>query len=309
MNLAPKPVVYAISLSLLCASSLLSGCAGKQPAVSHPDQSIPTAATEPAGQSDSGTRATPGQQETSSQRNEPKAIPFEEVLKRDQEAAARKPAQRTQSAKPAQPTQPTEQKIDTTLRSKVRTNPPLRPASDSPAETQPQQKALDAAQDTPPPAATEQKITAIQFALDQLPITIQNTWILSGHQNHCSLKTVAVTMDDGAGKTPLYLELTNSAWMIQTKSDIDSTYPDTGLFLSNGPHIPLESVVKDTKIAITKQKQQLTDALKTAESVRVALGFWPTWPITETRSQTIPVAHFPQAYAAWETCNQRITAR
>ncbi len=149
----------------------------------------------------------------------------------------------------------------------------------------------------------------IQFTLDQLPITIEQTWILASTQDNCSLQTVPVTMDDGAGQTPVSLRLSQEGWLIDTKSDIDLSYPNTGLFPSNGDHIPLESLVKDTKISILDKKQQLTDALKVSEEVRVALGFWPTWPVTKTQSQTISVAHFQQAYAAWKTCNQRISAR
>lgn len=299
MNLAPKPVVYALSLSLLSGVALLSGCAGKQPTTSDPVTSTTApVASESGKQAERSTNTAPAAKHTS------QAIPFEEVLKRDQEAAARKQAEQAKA-----------RQIDTELRSKVRTNPPLRPPKTTPTEPKPEQKAIKTpepdtqkAEDIAPAPITE-TFPALQFTLDQLPITIQDTWVLSSSQNHCSLKTIAVSMDDGAGKTPIYLELTNNAWLIQTKSDIDMTYPDIGLFLSNGTQIPLESVVKDTRIAITKQKQQLTDALKTSERIRVALGFWPTWPVSKTRSKTISVAHFPQAFSAWETCNQRISAR
>jgi len=301
MNLAPKPAVYALSLSLLSGAVLMTGCASKQPTTNE-SVAAPSApaATEPGKQPEHSSNIAPVAEHSA------QAIPFEEVLKRDREAAARRKAEQAKA-----------RQIDTELRSKVRTNPPLRPPKTTPTEPKPEQKTIKTPEPEPEiqkaeeitPTPTAETFPALQFTLDQLPITIQDTWILSSSQDHCSLKTISVSMDDGAGKTPIYLELTNNAWMIQTKSDIDMTYPDTGLFPSNGTQIPLESVVKDTRIAITEQKQQLTDALKSSESIRVALGFWPTWPVSETRSKTISVAHFPQALSAWEICNQRISAR
>ena len=307
MNQAIRPVVYAISLYLVSGGGLLTGCASQQ---AKPIAETSSAPAEP----EQTVEAVPSTTVAKPEPYEYKAIPFEQVLKQDEEAASRQKAKT--------PVLPTGEdapkfKASTPLRPPKQTPPaePKKPAVETEAE-----KIVAKAEKAPvePEKLEEPKAevpaplpapAAIEFALDQLPLTIGNTWVLSSNQDSCSLQTVPVSMDDGAGKTPVVLRLGKDSWTVDTKSDIDMTYPDTGLFLSNGVHISLESVVKDTKISISKQKQQLTNALKTSESVRVALGFWPTWPMSETQSQTISVANFPQALAAWETCNQKVSAR
>lgn len=299
MNLVIKPALSALALSF----TLLQGCAYNAPTTDTPK---PEMEPEAPKQQTSIPQVPQAKAEPSA---EPKAIPFEEVLKMDQAAAQQQPPKKK--------------------RIKLTPKPPLRPPQTAPVEKQTDQveqpakpvaapkitkaPAKPAAVSPAPitPATPESPISAppIQFSLDQLPLTIHNTWILSGGQDACSLKTVPVKMEDGAGKTPVFLQLSSASWLLSTKSDIDLSYSNTGLFFDNGIHIPLESLEKDTKIRFTEQKDKLTEALKTATSMQVTLGFWPTWPVTEPHTHTLPVAHFPQALAAWETCNQRISAR
>ena len=302
MNQATKPVVYTLFLYLLSGVLVLTGCSTQQ---AKPSRETNTATIDPVADSVDSTAIA------AAPTSEPGAIPFEEVLKRDREEAERK----KKAKKTVLPTgdDAPKHKPSTPLRPPKATPviepEPVKPIPE-PETVKPEQAETVTQEDTlvaPEPAA---EIPAtILFTLDQLPLTIADTWILAGDQDACSLQTVPVTMDDGAGETTVSLKLSKTEWLVDTKSDIDPSYSGTGLFFSNGVHIPLESIVKATKISISKQKQQLTDALKHSESVRVALGFWPTWPVSETQSKTISVAHFQQALNAWETCNQRITAR
>ena len=149
---------------------------------------------------------------------------------------------------------------------------------------------------------------AAGFSLEQLPITVENTWIIKGEGQSCSLNTLTLMLDDGQGVTPVSLSLSAGSWWLRTQSDIDTSYSDTGLSLDNGQHFELENVVKDTSIQFVTQRQALTDALQDASSMTVSLGFWPTWPVTQARSTQFSVQHFPAAYALWQICNQRISA-
>ena len=308
MNQATKPVVYAISLYLLTAvSHLLTGCASHEV----------TPSQEPLKPTPTETEQSDNVKSPEVSKPEPyeyKAIPFEQVLKQDQETASRqaanKPVEKAADAgpprKPSTPLRPPQETPVAEPKQSAPQPKPVKKVSEPAPEPEPEIVAAPE-QSVPEPVLTQPP--ALEFTLDQLPITIKGNWVLASDLNACTLQTVPVVIDDGAGKTPVSLRLDQEKWLIDTKSDIDMGYLNTGIFLSNGVHIPLESIVKDTKISILKQKQQLTDALKASDSVRVALGFWPTWPMTETRSLTISVAHFPQALAAWETCNQKVSAR
>jgi len=303
MNLVIKPALTAIALPLALCISLLQGCAYNTPS-SQPELDTPA---EPVADEQA---SPPAAKPTAELTPEPKAIPFEEVLKQDQ--AAQKNAVKPPPAPAPKTVAPKKEKL------------PLRPSTPLRAPSRPPQSASAPKAQTPavtPPTTTKPKVEAelpvpapaptapVEFTLDQLPITIQNKWLLSSNQTDCDLRTIPVKMEDGAGKTTLFLQLTEANWMIHTKSDIDLSYQDTGLFLDNGTHIELETLVKDTNIAISKQKKTLTDALMTADNLKVVLGFWPTWPVSEARTHTLSVAHFPQAYATWKTCNQLVGAR
>lgn len=304
MNLVIKPALTAIALPLALCISLLQGCAYNTP--SSPQPALDTPAEPALDEHASAPEAKPTAEITP----EPKAIPFEEVLKQDQ--AAQNNAATPPPAPAPKTVAPKKEKLplnpSTPLRAPSR--PPQTaslpeaqtPAVKPPITTKPN---VETEQPAPAPAPT----APLEFTLDQLPITIQNTWLLSSNQTDCELRTIPVKMEDGAGKTTLFLQLTQANWMIHTKSDIDLSYKDTGLFLDNGTHIQLETLVKDTNIAISKQKKTLTDALMTADNVKVVLGFWPTWPVSEARTHTLSVAHFPQAFATWKTCNQLVGAR
>lgn len=246
----------------------------------------------------------PGTANTQLAEDEPQAIPFEEVLKADQAKAQAKAEPKPIPKKTPKPTAVAE-------KPKLKTAPPLRPPQ-KPKPKQPEIKAPEIKAPQPVqlpelPELTDQD--AIEFTLEQLPITIHDTWILESDLANCTLRTVPAKLDDGAGMTPISLQLTKDAWMINTKSDIDLSYTGTGLFLDNGAQMNLETLVKDTNIAITKQRQALTQAMKSATSVKVSLGFWPTWPVSEAKTINLPVTHFAQAHQAWEVCNQRISAR
>ncbi len=158
------------------------------------------------------------------------------------------------------------------------------------------------------PAVQATAALAAGFSLEQLPITVENTWIIRGEGQSCSLNTLTLKLDDGQGATPVSLSLSADSWWLRTQSDIDTSYSDTGLSLDNGQHFELENVVKDTSIQFVKQRQALTDALQDASSMTVSLGFWPTWPVTQARSIQFSVQHFPAAFAVWQLCNQRISA-
>lgn len=116
-------------------------------------------------------------------------------------------------------------------------------------------------------------------------------------------------MDDGQGGTRASLWLTANELTVQTESDIDLSYSGTGISIDSGRHFALESVQRRTNIAFSKQRSALLAAMKSGQTLELTLGFWPTWPVTQTYSARFPLQHFASAYAAWETCNTLLNQR
>ncbi len=142
----------------------------------------------------------------------------------------------------------------------------------------------------------------IEVTLDSLPITIRDQWVLSAAGDTCSLTTRPIRFDDGQGMSKLQLVLTTQHWLIKTQSDIDLSYSGTGLMVDDDQHFPLDQLVRQSDLMFTKEYAAITQAFTTGNSLRITLGFWPTWPITETKTITVPLQHFASAQRAWKQC-------
>lgn len=149
----------------------------------------------------------------------------------------------------------------------------------------------------PPPAP-------IKVSLDNLPLTIGDAWILDRNEANCSLASKPVQLDDGQGGTPVTLQITPDSLRITTISDIDTTYEKTGITIDKGQHFNLETVERRTNLVFTQQKNRLLNVMQNGQQFTLTLGFWPTWPQTQTYSVDIPLQNFASAMTALKTCNR-----
>ena len=303
----------AASLVLLIGLPHLAGCASSPKAAQ--TQTPPQQATETA-----EPTPNPTSEPRSQIKAEHKPIPFEQVLKEEEQRKATKQKQtqaKTTKAKP-KATQPAvkkpkpEAKAEQEIASKK-----TAPKPESVPESAPKPEPIIAKPKVEATTEVQQAETiksalpteTVKFTLDQLPITIGENWVLKTDLSTCSLQTQTQSLDDGAGLTPITLILSKSSWLLKTKSDIDLSYSNTGIKLDNGAHFDLEKLTKETNIEFTSQRQAMVDALGQANIATLSVGFWPTWPVTAPKTLDIPVAQFNQAYQAWQNCNQMLSAR
>lgn len=216
-----------------------------------------------------------------------------------------KPAAGTKPAVPTiKPVVSATKPVDPTTNHSDQTTKPATPTTKPPASTP----------DVQPTAADEEGVSGeplpapeigeldIEVTLDSLPITIRDQWVLSSAGDTCSLTTLPIRFDDGQGMSKLQLVLTTQHWLIKTQSDIDLSYTGTGLMVDDGQHFPLDQLVRQSDLMFTKEYAAITQAFTTGNSLRITLGFWPTWPITETKMITVPLQHFATAQRAWKQC-------
>ncbi len=272
-------------------SALLHGCSTATKETPYTVSTQP----EPATQTEQSADSKPTEPNNSGIRAEHKPIPFEQVLKEEEQKKTQQKVYLGKSGKPKVP-------------------PALKQPETTPkAEPKKEEIAVkpDVVVKAPKPTPTTPDVSAepVQFSIEELPITIADNWILKTDLSQCSLHSQTQTLDDGAGKTPITLILSATNWLLKTKSDIDLSYKNTGIDLDTGEHFDLETVVKDTNLEFTKQKEAMIAAFKQASTATFSIGFWPTWPVTEPRTFTISVSHFASAHQAWQSCNQMLTAR
>jgi hypothetical protein len=149
----------------------------------------------------------------------------------------------------------------------------------------------------------------VVVTLETLPINIGEEWTLSASGDVCTLSTLPVKFDDGQGMSRLQLVFTSQNWLVKTQSDIDMSYSGTGLTVDEGRHFPLEQLVRDTDLMFTKDYAAMTQAFMEARRLDISLGFWPSWPVSETKTITLSLQHFARAHRAWKSCQSLINRR
>lgn len=217
-------------------------------------------------------------------------------------AVTERPRQSVDRPKPAAPV---ESHSVTTLETSLK-------KSDSVTMLETPDKESDAVRETtadePDPAAPA-SLPEVTVTLESLPLNIQDEWMLSANGDFCTLSTSTVSFDDGQGLSKLQLVFTPHHWLVKTQSDIDMSYSGTGLTVDEGRHFPLDQVVRESDLMFTLDYAAMTQAFIQGRSLRITLGFWPSWPVTETKTVQLPLTHFARAHRAWELCQSLINAR
>ena len=149
----------------------------------------------------------------------------------------------------------------------------------------------------------------VEVTMESLPLTIQGEWVLSAMGDTCNLSTVPVRFDDGQGMSKLQLVFASDYWLVKTQSDIDLSYSGTGLRVDEETYFPIEQLVRESDLKFTKDYAAMTRAFMAGKNLRITLGFWPTWPVTETKTIDVPLQHFARAHRAWKQCLSLINGR
>jgi len=145
----------------------------------------------------------------------------------------------------------------------------------------------------------------LELTLAQLPLVLGEFWTLSrDEENICTLSHKKVTMSDGQGDTPVTFKVTADKLIFKTKSNIDLGYKDSGITIDAKPQHPIEALHNEYSIQYTKNYNALVTEMKTGQQLVLALGFWPTWPVTETYGATFDISNFNTAHDALTVCQK-----
>jgi len=221
------------------------------------------------------------------------------------------------------------------IKKAVSTDKPVQKKAPQPSKTQPSKKPSKIAKKSPPikakPVPTKKKSSPtspvakktttkptvrpatitppeISVSLEALPLTI-GPWTLSESQrlsNQCSLASTINKMHDGQGNTPVYLEITQQHIIFHTKSNIDTSYTGTGAFIGQQKTFPIEQLHTPTSILFDTNYEAFVNTMKNHDSLEIKVGFWPSWPVTQTYATTFKTEHFKAAYSALKKCDDML---
>lgn len=153
-------------------------------------------------------------------------------------------------------------------------------------------------------------------SLKQLPLNLNNGWFLA-------LKTLPLTMTetcvlyrekngffDGYKDNNIKLYLTMSQLLIKSDSNFDLSYPETGVYVENKDNDPsFYPLVLSPQITIASLVLPLSDYIESSsKQLVVKSGFWPSWPITETRTVMFALTEVDSMIKSLSTCTAMLSA-
>lgn len=147
---------------------------------------------------------------------------------------------------------------------------------------------------------------SVKVSLDDLPIQL-GQWRLSESAlvtNTCHLTSFHKVMDDGQGGTDVHLQITAQDIFIKTKSNIDTSYKDAGVFIDGQLVAPVTNLTSETTVSLQKQYKSLIQQLSNTNDIEIKMGFWPSWPVTQAYPVQFSMENFAYAYQHLIKCNQ-----
>lgn len=168
---------------------------------------------------------------------------------------------------------------------------------------------------TPPrePARDEPDFSAMKFDLEHLPMKLAGGWRIDRRNDRvegkerCMLYSPKVPVFDGYESSALQLEVSMQNIVVRADSNIDTTYPDQGLRVDSGTLVPFEAKLLNDRTVYTNKPVQV--AMANGNKLKIGLGFWPTWPVTQTQYASFDLGSFRGAYRALQACTQQQSAR
>jgi hypothetical protein len=153
---------------------------------------------------------------------------------------------------------------------------------------------------------SETEPMALVYDEEHLPISFPGGWVLDigsderDGATRCLVLSPPVAIFDGYEPSQIKLQITQDAVLVEANSNIDISYPSLGLSVDGTQTVPFEAELLSKRVIYTLQPVQT--AMAGGEQLTVSLGFWPSWPVTETQRTSLTLNGFKQAYAALQRC-------
>lgn len=141
----------------------------------------------------------------------------------------------------------------------------------------------------------------VAFAADPSWHVLEGRDPISGEQR-CLLKSDEKSVDDGQTTTTVRIVYNGEVFVVRTDSHIDLSYPNVGMQVDRHEPIPVDRLLGENSVVFETEAEQIRGRFERGTEVRVALGFWPTWPQTETIVTPFSLIGFTRAHAELVDC-------
>ncbi|MDH5446045.1 MAG: hypothetical protein OEY52_10835 [Gammaproteobacteria bacterium] len=118
----------------------------------------------------------------------------------------------------------------------------------------------------------------------------------------CLLESSVQRINDGQTMTPVKLVFNGDLMMAQTKSNIDLSYQGVGIQVDGRSIHKVDSLYKKTNAIFDKKAEEMVQEFIKGKQIKLVLGFWPSWPKTQTVSSRFSLQGFTRAYRKFQYC-------
>lgn len=146
--------------------------------------------------------------------------------------------------------------------------------------------------------------------LDDLPLILSDGWQLhytkspANGVKRCLLANESEQFDDGYKLTNIKVWLSDNGLELQSASNFDLSYPETGVYLlaKDGTQVSSLFTNLEQPTSIQTSFSDEFDLTRTAK-ILIKIGFWPSWPITKTTEVSFPFPHSKEIVNLQGKCN------
>lgn len=118
----------------------------------------------------------------------------------------------------------------------------------------------------------------------------------------CALESTPVTVNDGYLDTPVRLRFTGGTLRVLTESNIDLQGQDLGVQVDDNAPVPFSALEGKTDVLVGGDLDAVVEQFVRGREAGVKLRFWPSWPVTGTKTATFSLIGFTKAWNQFETC-------
>lgn len=134
-----------------------------------------------------------------------------------------------------------------------------------------------------------------QLVLDEDPFT---------RQTACLMVSATKKTPDGQTTTPVHLIYNGEVLIAKTKSNVDTSYENSGLQVDLKESHNIDRLIKNNSVIFESQTDMIRDEFIKGLKARLTLGFWPTWPKTKSYTIEFDLRGFTDTYNAFQRCKK-----
>lgn len=127
-------------------------------------------------------------------------------------------------------------------------------------------------------------------------------WRVVDGDKGCVLASSAVAINDGYLDITVQLRFADGGLRALTPSNIDLQGEDLGLFVDGDERFAIASVEGQTHVLLAGQVDDIGEHFVHGREAVLRLRFWPSWPITGTKSAAFSLIGFTKAWKQYQEC-------